>query len=53
MTDNRFKQGQYEDALQFTKDILSNSYTVDDIVLNTTAKDYSKDIANIKDDNNK
>lgn len=28
MTDNRFKKGQYENALQYTKDILSNSSSI-------------------------
>lgn len=49
MTENRFKQGQYEDALQFTKDILSNSYTLNDILFNT--RSIENDELNINNDN--
>lgn len=43
MTENRFKQGQYEDALQFTRDILSNSYTINDILSNARVIENSKE----------
>lgn len=46
MTENRFKQGQYEDALQFTKDILSSSYTLKDILLNSNIVEDFKDTTN-------
>lgn len=49
MTENRFKQGQYEDALQFTKDILSNSYTLNDILFNS--KIIENEETNIKNEN--
>lgn len=32
MTENRFKNGQYEDALQYTKDILNSSLSMEDII---------------------
>lgn len=32
MTENRFKNGQYEDALQYTKDILNSSLCIEDII---------------------
>lgn len=31
MSDNRFRIGHYEDALQYTKDILSSSSSIDEI----------------------
>ncbi|WP_373601119.1 hypothetical protein [Paraclostridium bifermentans] len=32
MTENRFKKGQYENALQYAKDILSNSNSVIELI---------------------
>lgn len=51
MTENRFKQGQYEDALQFTKDILSNSYTLDDILINSNIKNYFEEVVYTNNEN--
>jgi hypothetical protein len=31
MAENRFRKGQYENALQYTKDILSNSTSINEI----------------------
>ncbi|WP_156317189.1 hypothetical protein [Paraclostridium bifermentans] len=53
MTENRFKNGQYENALQYTKEILNASLSMNDIISknNTSDEKYEKD----KDhkDNNK
>ena len=42
MSDSRFSHGHYEDALEYTKDILSNSSSIDEIITN----------ANIIEENN-
>lgn len=34
MTENRFRKGPYDDALQFAKDILSSSSSMDEIIVN-------------------
>ncbi len=34
MSDSRFSNGHYEDALQYTKEILSSSSSMDEIVVN-------------------
>ncbi|MEF9992518.1 MAG: hypothetical protein RRZ84_02635 [Romboutsia sp.] len=34
MSDNRFRKGPYEDALQYAKDILSSSSSIDEIIVN-------------------
>lgn len=41
MTDNRFKKGHYEDALQYAKDILSSSSSIDEIVFNAKIEEES------------
>ena len=33
MTENRFKTGNYESALQYTKEILNTSLSINDIVI--------------------
>jgi len=43
MSDSRFSHGHYEDALQYTKEVLSNSSSIDEIITN----------ANIIEENNK
>ena len=45
MTKNRFKSGQYENALQYTKDILTTSISMNDIISknNTNDEKYEKD----------
>lgn len=45
MTDNRFKIGHYEDALQFAKEVLSSSSSIDEIVLNAGIEEESEDEA--------
>ncbi|MGL5754921.1 MAG: hypothetical protein ACRCYC_06305 [Paraclostridium sp.] len=42
MTQNRFKKGQYENALQYTKDILSSSSSVNDIINKNNIKNESE-----------
>lgn len=39
MTESRFKQGQYEDALQFAKDVLSKSYSLNEIIMNSNLEE--------------
>lgn len=53
MTENRFKNGQYENALQYTKEILNTSLSMNDIINknNTSDEKYEKD--NDHKDNNK
>lgn len=43
MSDSRFKKGHYEDALQYTKDILSSSSSMDEIVINANIKEETKE----------
>ena len=40
MTENRFKKGQYDDALQYTKDILSNSSSINEIIIKNNIKEH-------------
>ena len=41
-SDSRFYNGHYNDALQYTKDILKSSSSIDEIIIN---------VDNIKDNN--
>lgn len=43
MSESRFKNGHYKDALQYAKDVLSSSSSIDEIITN----------ANIKEENEK
>lgn len=42
MSDNRFRNGHYKDALQYTKDVLSNSSSIEEII-NTFTKEDEKE----------
>lgn len=49
MSDSRFYNGHYHDAIQYTKDILKISSSIDEIIINiNNKKDNNKD--NNKDD---
>lgn len=41
MSDNRFRNGHYEDAIQYTKDVLRHSCSIEEIE-NTLTKDYKE-----------
>lgn len=43
MSDNRFRKGHYEDALQYTKEILSSSSSINEIVRNANIKEETKE----------
>lgn len=43
MSDNRFKNGHYEDALQYAKDVLSSSSSIDEIIVNVSIKEENKE----------
>ncbi|MGL5345781.1 MAG: hypothetical protein ACRDA3_00350 [Peptostreptococcaceae bacterium] len=43
MSDSRFRKGHYEDALQYTKDILSSSSSIDEIIINANIKEENRD----------
>lgn len=43
MSDSRFRKGHYEDALQYTKDILSSSSSIDEIAFNANIKEETKE----------
>lgn len=43
MSDNRFRNGHYEDALQYTKDILSSSSSIDEIAINANIVEETKE----------
>ena len=43
MSDSRFRKGHYEDALQYTKDILSSSSSIDEIAVNANLKEETKE----------
>jgi hypothetical protein len=45
MTENRFKNGRYENALQYTKDVLNTSLSMNDIINknNINNEEYKKD----------
>ena len=49
LSDSRFYNGHYSDALQYTKDILNSSYSIDEIIINV---DNNKD-NNENEDNKK
>lgn len=42
MDSNRFRRGNYEDALQYTKDILSSSSSIDEIISNAQIMEESE-----------
>ena len=42
MSENRFRLGHYEDAIQYTKDILSSSSSIDEIALKANIIEESK-----------
>jgi hypothetical protein len=46
MTDNRFRNGHYEDALEFAKEVLSNSSSIEEIIKNSTIKEDEKEDEN-------
>ena len=47
MAENRFRKGQYENALQYTKDILSNSTSINEIInKNNINNEDNKDLKN-------
>lgn len=37
--EDRFSNGYYSDALQYTKDVLSASSSIDDIIMNANIKE--------------
>lgn len=39
MSDNRFRNGHYEDALQYTKEVLSQSSSIEEIINTFTKED--------------
>ncbi|MGL6108016.1 hypothetical protein [Romboutsia sp.] len=43
MSDSRFRKGHYEDALQYTKEILSSSSSIDEIIANANIKEETKE----------
>ncbi|WP_158534735.1 hypothetical protein [Romboutsia maritimum] len=43
MTENKFRNGPYEDALQFTKNVLSISSSIDEIMINADIKEETKE----------
>ena len=51
MSDNRFRLGHYEDAIQYTKDILSSSSSIDEIALKANIIEESKTDIDEKDNN--
>ena len=51
MSDNRFRIGHYEDAIQYTKDILSSSSSIDEIALKANIIEESKTDIDEKDKN--
>ena len=51
MSDNRFRLGHYEDAIQYTKDILSSSSSIDEIALKANIIEESKTDIDEKDKN--
>lgn len=50
MSDNRFRIGHYEDAIQYTKDILSSSSSIDEIAFKANIIEKSK--IEIEENNN-
>ena len=51
MSDNRFRLGHYEDAIQYTKDILSSSSSIDEIAIKANIIEESKTDIDEKDNN--
>ena len=51
MSDNRFRIGHYEDAIQYTKDILSSSSSIDEIAFKANIVEESKIDIDEKDKN--
>ena len=51
MSDNRFRLGHYEDAIQYTKDILSSSSSIDERALKANIIEESKTDIDEKDKN--
>lgn len=51
MSDNRFRIGHYEDAIQYTKDILSSSSSIDEIAIKANIIEESKTDIDEKDKN--
>ena len=43
MSDSRFSNGHYDDALQYTKEILSNSSSIEEIILNSNMVEEAKE----------
>ncbi|HSQ89908.1 hypothetical protein [Romboutsia sp.] len=43
MSDSRFSNGHYEDALQYTKDVLSSSSSIYEIIINANIVEESKE----------
>ena len=43
MSDNRFRNGHYEDALQYTKEVLSQSSSIEEIINTFTKEDKEED----------
>ncbi len=43
MSDNRFRNGHYEDALQYTKEVLSQSSSIEEIINTFTKEDKDED----------
>lgn len=46
MTENRFKKGPYEDALQFAKDVLSSSSSIEEIIKNARIEEETEEEMN-------
>ncbi len=43
MSDNRFRNGHYEDALQYTKEVLSQSSSIEEIINTFIKEDKEED----------
>ena len=43
MSDSRFSNGHYEDALQYTKEILSSSSSIEEIITNANIIEESNE----------
>lgn len=43
MSDNRFRNGHYEDALQYTKEVLSQSSSIEEIINTFNKEDKEED----------
>ncbi|MEG2789094.1 MAG: hypothetical protein RR942_14880 [Romboutsia sp.] len=53
MTENRFRKGQYENALQYTKDILSSSSCINEIINKNNMKSNSNKVLKLNINNKK